>query len=98
MPVRRMATALRRNGRAAAEPFPRLRVIQDRVRRVDGVLRRAVPCSEACQCSMILALAWASPSMSRSSSPVGGLPLATPGTVTGFAALDVIPAGAAAGG
>src|ERR1700760_2329591 len=38
-----MATALRRDGRAAAEPFPGLRVIQDRVYRVDGVLRRAVP-------------------------------------------------------
>ena len=34
VPVRRMAAALRRNGRAAAEPFPRLRVIQDCVRRV----------------------------------------------------------------
>src|ERR1022692_2742794 len=43
VPVRRMATALRRNGRAGAEPFPGLRVIQDCVRRVDGVLGRAVP-------------------------------------------------------
>src|SRR5450755_2853820 len=43
VPARRMATALRRNSRAAAEPFPGLRVIQDRVRRVDGVLGRAVP-------------------------------------------------------
>src|ERR1700716_2020161 len=38
-----MAAALRRDGGAAVEPFSRLRVVKDRVRRVDGVLRRAVP-------------------------------------------------------
>src|SRR5580704_321708 len=43
VPARRMAAALRRDGGAAAEPFSRLRVVQDGVRRVNGVLRRAIP-------------------------------------------------------
>jgi len=44
---------------------------------------------------MILALTWASPSIVSLLKSGGRAPLSTPGTVIGFAAIDVIPAGAA---
>src|SRR5215470_11494554 len=82
---------------ATAEPFPGLRVIQDRVRRVDGVLGRAVPLlgGPPTLHDVGPGLSVAVHRLARQVRQVG--PLSVPGTVTGSAAIEVIPARAAAG-